>query len=173
MRLRNILLPVIPFAIAAVTLINYQNSHVPKDVVFPRPYTITGLKVDELVKLTNIERTNAGLKALVHNTSLDRTAKIKCMDMLTKDYWSHESPTKETAFDIMTSQGILYYKAGENLAYGFLNSQTVVSGWMKSDKHRPNMLDTKFTDVGFAICYSSNYIGRGKNAIIVQHFINK
>ncbi|MGN4125325.1 CAP domain-containing protein [Lysinibacillus sphaericus] len=111
----------------------------------------------EVVKLTNAERTKAGLSALQTDTKLMAAAREKSQDMQSKNYFSHTSPTFGSPFDRMKALGITYKGAGENIAKGQRTPQEVVQAWMDSPGHRANILNGKFTHIGVGYVKSGNY----------------
>ncbi len=102
----------------------------------------------EVVRLVNEERKKAGLASLTHNDELSRVARFKSQDMADKNYFSHNSPTYGDPFTMMKNFGINYRTAGENIAKGYPNAQSVVKGWMNSPGHRANILNPKFGTIG-------------------------
>ena len=78
-------------------------------------------------------------------------------DMHDKGYFSHTSPTYGSPFDMMTSFGIRYLTAGENIAMGYRTPQSVVDGWMNSPGHRANILNASFTEIGVGYVESGSY----------------
>lgn len=123
-------------------------------------------KPDALLELTNKQRS----KPLTLNQKLAESAEAKCKDMVKNDYWDHNDKQGREPWYFIDQAGYSYEYAGENLAYGFRSESDTVTGWMNSDGHRKNILDTNFTEVGFGTCVSDNYIGQGKQYIVVQHF---
>ena len=123
-----------------------------------------------LLELTNKERAVAGVGALTANTLLDQSAKAKCADMVTNNYWSHVDLTGQEPWHFIDATGYNKEAAGENLAYGFTSDSAVVQGWMNSPAHRKTLLDPIYTDVGFGVCESPDFVGSGKQTIVVQHF---
>ncbi|MGE6516573.1 CAP domain-containing protein [Lysinibacillus sphaericus] len=111
----------------------------------------------EVVKLTNAERTKAGLSALQTDTKLMAAAREKSQDMQSKNYFSHTSPTFGSPFDRMKALGITYKGAGENIAKGQRTPQEVVQAWMDSPGHRANILNGKFAHIGVGYVKSGNY----------------
>jgi hypothetical protein len=89
--------------------------------------------------------------------------------MIVRNYWSHNTPEGNSPWTFITKAGYQYLKAGENLAYGFLTSAGVVTGWMNSTAHRANVLDATFKDVGFGIASGPNYQG-GENTVVVAMY---
>lgn len=102
----------------------------------------------EVVKLTNAERTKAGLAPLQTDTKLMAAAREKSQDMQSNNYFSHTSPTFGSPFDRMKALGISYKSAGENIAKGQRTPQEVVQAWMDSPGHRANILNADFTHIG-------------------------
>lgn len=111
----------------------------------------------EVVKLTNAERTKAGLKALQTDDKLMAAAREKSQDMQSKQYFSHTSPTFGSPFDRMKALGITYKSAGENIAQGQRTPQEVVQAWMDSPGHRANILNANYTHIGVGYVKSGNY----------------
>ncbi len=102
----------------------------------------------EVAKLVNEERAKNGLKALVLDGKLSEVARAKSQDMKDKGYFSHQSPTYGSPFDMMKQFGITYQTAGENIAKGQRTPQEVMNAWMNSDGHRKNILSSNFTHIG-------------------------
>lgn len=102
----------------------------------------------EVAKLVNQERAKAGLKALTLDTELSKVARAKSQDMKDKGYFSHQSPTYGSPFDMMKQFGITYKTAGENIAKGQETPAEVMEAWMNSDGHRKNILNPEFTHIG-------------------------
>ncbi|TQR35936.1 hypothetical protein C7Y47_06535 [Lysinibacillus sphaericus] len=111
----------------------------------------------EVVKLTNAERTKAGLAPFKTDAQLMAAAREKSQDMQSKNYFSHTSPTFGSPFDRMKALGITYKSAGENIAQGQRTPQEVVQAWMDSPGHRANILNEKFTHIGVGYVKSGNY----------------
>lgn len=121
------------------------------------------VKVDNVEKLVNQERSKNNLPPLKRSEALDRSASDKCNDLSTKNYWSHVSPDN-VGPDAVISRYLKYEKAGENLGKEFNTSEELVTSWIKSTSHRDNILDKSFSSVGYATCDSDR--------IVVQHFTN-
>lgn len=102
----------------------------------------------EVAKLVNQERAKAGLKALQLDSELSKVARAKSQDMKDKGYFSHQSPTYGSPFDMMKKFGITYKAAGENIAKGQKTPAEVMDAWMNSDGHRKNILSADFTHIG-------------------------
>ncbi|MBQ5740055.1 MAG: SafA/ExsA family spore coat assembly protein [Oscillospiraceae bacterium] len=111
----------------------------------------------EVVRLVNVERAKAGLPALTEDWQLSRVARYKAQDMRDKGYFSHQSPTYGSPYDMMRAFGISYRAAGENIAMGQRTPAAVVNAWMNSSGHRANILSKSFTKIGVGYVASGNY----------------
>lgn len=111
----------------------------------------------EVVRLVNVERAKAGLPALTEDWQLSRVARYKSQDMRDKGYFSHQSPTYGSPYDMMRAFGISYRAAGENIAMGQRTPAAVVNAWMNSSGHRANILSKSFTKIGVGYVASGNY----------------
>lgn len=103
-----------------------------------------------------IGRANNGLAPLKENWELSRVARFKSNDMITKNYFSHTSPTYGSPFKMMTSFGLKYSYAGENIAMGQRTPKEVVQAWMNSPGHRSNILNKNFTEIGVGVSKDTN-----------------
>ena len=111
----------------------------------------------EVVRLVNLERAKAGLSSLEYDWQLSRVARYKSEDMQKNKYFSHTSPTYGSPFNMMKSFGISYKTAGENIARGYQTPSAVVNGWMNSNGHRANILNSSFTHIGVGYVANGNY----------------
>ncbi|MFC7685857.1 CAP domain-containing protein [Ureibacillus sp. GCM10028918] len=111
----------------------------------------------QVVEYTNKERAKYGLQPLEIYQPIMNSAQIKSDDMSKNNYFSHNSPTYGTPFELMTSLGISYRAAGENIAKGQRTAQEVVEAWMNSEGHRANILNSNFTHIGVGYAQNGNY----------------
>lgn len=123
-----------------------------------------------LLNLTNQDRVAANEAGLGLNSELNAAAQAKADDMVKNNYWAHISPAGATPWSFIDSSGYQYQAAGENLAYGFNNADSLIKAWMDSPPHRQNMLDQNYRDVGFGVAQSPNYLGKGPQAIVVAEY---
>jgi uncharacterized YkwD family protein len=135
----------------------------------PSTYPITGLTAEEeqMIQLINQARAQAGLQALIVDAALTQTARLKSQDMVSLNYFAHESPTYGSPYDMMGQFGISFQSAGENIAC----SQTVAAAeeaLMNSQSQRDNILNAGFTSIGIGIIkggkcgqmYTQQFVGR-------------
>lgn len=109
------------------------------------------ISIDEVFKLVNEKRSEAGLSPLKLDSALSQAARNKGEDMLNKDYWAHVSPDGVEPWKFFLDVGYKYRYAGENLARDFSDAASVVSAWMASPTHRDNILSPKYEDIGLAV----------------------
>ena len=112
---------------------------------------------NEVIRLTNEERIKYGLKPLTRDWELCRVARYKSDDMRENNYFSHQSPTYGTPFNMMKNFGISYRTAGENIAMGYRTPKAVVEGWMNSQGHRANILNKSYTRIGVGFSSGGYY----------------
>lgn len=129
----------------------------------------TSLSSDEkeVFDLINNQRTNNGLSALKLDSEALNVARIKAKDMVDNNYFSHNSPTYGSPFQMLNSFKVTYKTAGENIAGNSSNSGAV-NAWMNSSGHKANILNSAFNYTGIGVVKSSKY---GK--IYVQIFLGK
>lgn len=111
----------------------------------------------EVIRLVNEIRQQNGLRPLAANWELSRVARYKSQDMRDNGYFSHNSPTYGTPFQMLSAFGLSYRTAGENIAKGYASPQAVVNGWMNSSGHRANSLNASYTQIGVGYVSGGNY----------------
>jgi hypothetical protein len=119
---------------------------------------------ENIIALTNAERTNLGLPTLSYNAQLSSAALAKANDMFEKQYWDHFGPNGETPWQFIRGAGYTYVYAGENLAKGFKTSEGVVEAWMASPTHRANIVSSNYRDIGVAVVEGTL---QGKQTVLV------
>lgn len=121
----------------------------------------------EVFDLINEQRKKNGLAALKVDVEVQNVARIKAKDMVDNNYFSHNSPTYGSPFDMLKSFKVSYKTAGENIAGNSSNSKAVTA-WMNSSGHKANILNSGFNYTGIGVVSSPKY---GK--VYVQLFIGK
>lgn len=129
--------------------------------------TILSADEQKMLNLVNAERTSRGLNPLQVDPQLVKLARLKSQDMINKGYFSHQSPTYGSPFEMMRNYGVNYRMAGENLA-GAPTVERAHDSLMNSSGHRANILRQQFTHVGIGIVNGGPY---GK--MFTQMFIQK
>jgi len=121
----------------------------------------------QVLNLVNKERSKVGLTDLTLNNKLNNVAQLKAEDMAKNGYFSHNSPTYGSAFDMMKKYGISYISAGENIAKGQKSAESVMKAWMASSGHKANILKKEYKELG--VGYAADKKG---NTYWVQMFIS-
>jgi uncharacterized protein YkwD len=111
----------------------------------------------QMYSLHNAERSKAGLGTLRLDPTLEAIAHQRANDMAARNYFSHTSPSGETAFSIMAGYGYTYAIAGENIARNNYpddqSTATAFTGFMNSPSHKENIMDPRFSYVGVAFAF--------------------
>ena len=128
----------------------------------------TEMSRSALLAGTNAARNQNGLGNLTLDTQLSNAAQAKAEHMVANDYWAHVAPDGPQPWYFFGQAGYTYQRAGENLAYGFSNSQNTINGWMNSPGHRANIVG-EYADVGFGFVQTPNFVGSGQQTIVVAH----
>lgn len=123
---------------------------------------------NEVIRLTNEKRAQAGLLPLEANSTLAQAAQAKGADMLNKGYWAHTAPDGTAPWKFFTDFGYKYRYAGENLARDFSNPSAAVDAWMNSPSHKENLLSSKYKEIGVAVV-EGNLAGVD-TTIVIQFF---
>lgn len=122
---------------------------------------------NEMLRLVNEARKANGVKPLQADTEVTNVARTKSQDMIDNNYFSHNSPTYGSPFDMLKSFGIKYVAAGENIA-GNSSVKGAHDALMKSEGHRKNILNPDFTHIGIGIKKGGQY-----GNMFTQMFISK
>lgn len=128
----------------------------------------TDISSQDVIDLTNQERSKLGLGSLEANAVLREAAEAKARDMFLKDYWAHNSPDGREPWDFIDEAGYVYLSAGENLAKDFNHSDSVVRAWMDSPTHRDNIVNSNFEEIGVAVV--DGELNGFKTTLVVQMF---
>ena len=112
----------------------------------------SNIKVYDLWVGANKERTSRGVPALSLNPQLNKSASDKCAHMAKYDYWAHTAPDGTEPWVFFKKYLARAEATGENLAYGQDTHKKVIDGWMQSEGHKKNLLNSGFTNVGYAVC---------------------
>lgn len=105
--------------------------------------------IDEVIRLVNIERANAGLPPLAKNVSACQAANTRAGEIVT--VFDHVRPDGRGFFSILDEMGIFYAGCGENIALGYRTPEEVVQAWMNSPGHRANILKDGFEEIGVSV----------------------
>ena len=107
-----------------------------------------------LFELTNSARIQRELPLLKWDQETMLTARKHSEDMAENDYFSHTNKDGKSPFDRMSDDGINFFVAGENLAYGQYSSIFAHEGLMNSLGHRENIVKPDFGYLGVGAAYN-------------------
>ena len=109
---------------------------------------------DEVLRLTNLERGNAGVSHLTRTSTLNQIALIRARETI--QLFSHNRPDGRWFLTVFADNGITYSDAGENLAMGQETPAEVVKAWMDSPGHKENMLYSDFGRIGIGVAMDNS-----------------
>lgn len=105
----------------------------------------------KILELTNKAREKEGLTPLKLGPTLSRIARAHSANMARQEKMDHVLDEKTPA-NRAEAGGYRFRALGENVAYSSkLLVDTIFDGWMKSEHHRENILNPKFTEIGIGL----------------------
>jgi uncharacterized protein YkwD len=137
---------------------------------YPSPAFFSSASSSNIVNLTNSSRQANGMTDLDVSEELNLAAYQKAQDMISNNYFSHESPSGDRFWNWIIGAGYQYTTAGENLAMDFNSAEAVHNALMASATHRKNILNTNFTEIGISIV--SGKINGKDTTVLVEMFGN-
>jgi hypothetical protein len=120
-----------------------------------------------LATLTNKDRAENGIPALIEDTHLSQAAQMKADDMAAKGYFAHVDPEGRQPWYWFDKAGYDYTYAGENLAVNFTDSEDVEEAWMNSPTHHANIVKEQYTRIGIGVAQGTY---QGKDTTFVVQF---
>lgn len=94
-------------------------------------------------------------RELAWNAALTQAAAAHSDDMVANNFFDHTGSNGSTLGTRVTAAGYQWSSVGENIAAGQAGVAEVVDGWMKSDGHCANLMNSAFRDIGVA-CVAGN-----------------
>lgn len=104
--------------------------------------------VQAVVDLVNQERSKEGLSPLTGVTQLHSYAAVRSSELVSR--FEHVRPDDSNPLTYVINMG--YFRAGENIAYGYATPEAVMNAWMNSPGHRMNILTPEYSYIGIG-CY--------------------
>jgi len=102
---------------------------------------------EQLLILTNNERTKMGLVPLTLDPKLTEIARLHSADMSEQNYFSHNNLEGETPKQRATKAGYTATVIAQNISSGYSAPELVLQSWMNSPGHRGLILG-KYTRIG-------------------------
>jgi uncharacterized protein YkwD len=116
-----------------------------------------------LTKITNAFRRQLGLPSLKSDPALGRAAQLHAKFMAVTGIFGHQEPGRPqflTPDRRVRGQGYDWVRVGENICWGFPDSEAALSGWIHSPPHRSNLVDPNFTEIGLGSAQDPAMHGR-------------
>jgi uncharacterized protein YkwD len=129
--------------------------------------------VEELLRLTNEERAKVGVKPLLLEPLLNKSAQMKADEMHVNDNFNHVSSSGKRGLTYIVDSGVECQWYAENLGSGY-NSSGIIASWMNSPGHRDALLNSRYDQAGFGIVEHYKGWHGGKSLYYVAlHFCDK
>lgn len=137
----------------------------------------TGITHDEIVPdiekvtldLINRQRVREGLNILQNGDKTIGIAREHTNDMMKNNFAAHTNPSGVTFADRWKAAGMMGYKGGENIMYGYPNA-IEAHGWlMYSPGHRANIMNAEVTHVSIAYGFQA----QSHNSYMTQVFYGR
>ncbi len=135
--------------------------------VFVMP-DVLAIQQERLVELVNNMRRQEGRSPLTAAAKLNYSSGLRATDMADHSYFSHTSPNGQVLANFLGQAGYAYQTAGENLAMGFGDAETLFNAWVKSPSHYANLIDNDYADTGVGLA-SGMYNG-APTVYVAEHF---
>lgn len=119
---------------------------------------------EQVVKLVNNERSKRGLQPVKALVSMNKAAATRAREIAGK--FDHTRPDGRRGYTAVDDAGLNWSWVGENIAAGYSTPEDVMNGWMNSDGHRNNILNSRCKYIGVG------YYNDGGNANWVQLFMD-
>lgn len=103
----------------------------------------------------NANRESNGLGRLSFNPELSQAAMRHACDLSANNYIDHRGTDGSSSQDRARATGYDDCLIAENLAWGYPDPGTILSGWMQSPAHRRNILLANVRDFGVGIVDSA------------------
>ena len=138
------------------------------------PKVILVATKEELLAEVNRRRAEVGVPALRYSPELEKSAQIKCDDMVAKGYYNHADPDGRRGIKIAVEDTLrLEGHYNENLLMQSVpddSAKAVFDAWNDSATHREEMLSSKYTMTGFGICGDLTPNSYDNPTYFVEHF---
>ncbi len=118
------------------------------------PATNSGFE-SQVIALINNERVNAipPVDPLSAQSQLGSAARGHSQDMACNGFFSHTGSDGSSPSARISRQGYSWGAVAENIAAGYGDPASVVSGWMGSQGHKANILNGDYTEIGIGYIY--------------------
>jgi uncharacterized protein YkwD len=125
-----------------------------------------------MICVLNYARMREGLTALPVSAELQRAARLKALDIVRCQDFSHAACGKDP-HAVAETAGYPEVPWGENLYSGsgpFMPARVAADGWLNSPHHRENLFRPQWTEQGIAVVIARRFKGQSNVAIWVSQF---
>jgi uncharacterized protein YkwD len=138
-----------------LTLILTPTSPPPTSTTFSCNPSSNGGYESQVLALINNERAMTGAAPLSVQAQLGNAARGHSQDMGCNGFFSHTGSDGSSPATRVSRQGYSWSAVAENIAAGYGDPSSVVSGWMGSQGHKDNILNPIYTEIGIGYIYVS------------------
>jgi uncharacterized protein YkwD len=120
----------------------------------------------------NYARLREGLTALPVSPELDNASRLKALDIIRCEDFSHAACGKDPRADA-DAAGYAQVGWGENIYAGsgpFMPARVAADAWLNSPHHRENLFRPQWTEQGVAVVVAPSFRGHENVAIWVSEF---
>lgn len=117
----------------------------------------------QILDVVNVTRTLFSLPQLEWDEDVAQVAKAHSLDMLRHDFFDHTSPNTGALGDRLGLHQVAFARAGENIAWNYVDGVDAHQGWLNSLGHRKNVMEASFQYLGVGVkekYYTQNFISR-------------
>ena len=132
----------------------------------------TGQAERAMVCALNYARVHDGLSALPESRLLDRSSRLKALDIIRCQQFSHAACGKDPRA-VADEVGYPQVDWGENIYAGpgpFAAARVGADAWLNSPHHRENLFRTEWTEQGITVVIARRFRGEKDVAIWVSEF---
>jgi uncharacterized protein YkwD len=130
----------------------------PEPLFRGKPTISRGEQISKLLELTNRERISFGSAPLTLSEALNQSAQNHAQDLALHNFVSHTGSDGSSIGSRADRANYSWRTLGENIYRGVNSSpERAIAGWMRSAGHRRNLLDRRFSEVGFGIAQRGVY----------------
>ncbi|MFB4165190.1 S-layer homology domain-containing protein [Alteribacillus sp. JSM 102045] len=109
----------------------------------------------QVFHIANAQRKRYGRSILEWDDMASGTARAHSADMVRNQFFDHTNLDGENPFDRMRKDGIKFYNAAENIAYGQVSPIFAHEGWMNSKSHRDSLLGN-YKRLGVGVAFNES-----------------
>jgi uncharacterized protein YkwD len=127
---------------------------------------------NSMICVLNYARLRQGLRALPVAPQLQQAARLKALDIIRCQDFSHSACGKDprAVADAVAYPNVTW---GENISAGggpFMPARVTAGGWLNSPHHRENLFRPGWTEQGIAVVVAKRFKGESDVAIWVSEF---